>query len=49
MTLKLVIYKMVLNLKFDVTEKTQIPLKYKKTMVNVVTENGTWVRLKPLK
>lgn len=48
MSLKLVIYKMLLNLKFDVTEKTQIPLQYKKTMVNIVTENGTWIKLKPL-
>lgn len=48
MTLKLIIYKMILNLKFDVCEKTQIPLQFKKTMVNISTEKGTWIRLKPL-
>lgn len=39
---------MLLNFKFDVSEKTQIPLKYKKTMMNVITENGIWVKLTTL-
>lgn len=49
MTVKTVLYKMLLNFCFEVTEKTQIPLQYKKTMMTVGAEKGFWVQLKPLK
>lgn len=49
MNVKIVLYKMLLNFSFEVTAKTQIPLRYKKTMMNVTAENGFWVQLKPLK
>lgn len=49
MSVKSVLFNMLLNFSFEVTEKTQIPLKYKKTMTNVAAENGTWVQLKALK
>jgi len=48
MNVKTVLYKMLLNFSFEVTEKTEIPLRYKKTMMNVAIENGTWVQLKLL-
>lgn len=48
MTVKTILYNFLLNFSFEVTEKTQIPLKYKKTMLNIVAENGIWLELKPL-
>lgn len=49
MTVKTILYNMLSNFSFEVTQKTQIPLKYKKTMMNVVAENGIWIELKVLK
>lgn len=49
MNVKTVLYYMLLNFTFEVTEKTQIPLKYKKSMMVVGAENGFWVQLKPIK
>lgn len=49
MTVKTVLYKMLLNFCFEVTGQTQIPLQYKKTMMTVGAEKGFWVQLRPLK
>ena len=49
MTVKSILYELLLNFRFEVTQKTQIPMKYKKSMINIVAENGIWVDLKVLK
>lgn len=48
MNVKTVLYNMLLSFSFEVSEKTQIPLQYKKTMMNVVAENGFWIKLNRL-
>lgn len=48
MNVKTIIYQMLLDFRFEVSTKTQIPLKYKKTMMNVVAETGWWIKLKKL-
>lgn len=47
MEIKTVIYYLLLNFNFEVTEKTQMPLKYAKSPIGVKTEKGVWVALKP--
>lgn len=50
MNLKTVLYNMLLSFSFEVTEKTPIPLTFKKTLAaNFAVENGNWIRLKLLK
>ncbi|CRL05076.1 CLUMA_CG018180, isoform A [Clunio marinus] len=48
MIVKTILYKMLLNFSFDVSEKTQIPLQYKKSMMTVGAEKGYWIKLKSL-
>lgn len=48
MSIKTILYNVLLSFSFEVTVKTQIPLVYKKTMLNVGAENGIWLQLKPL-
>lgn len=48
MNVKTVIYYMVLNFELKVCEKTQIPLKYARTITAIKMENGTWVELKAI-
>lgn len=48
MDVKTVIYQMLLNFSFEVTEKTPIPFKFKKSMMSVGAEDGFWIKLKPL-
>ena len=48
MDVKTVLYQMLLNFNFEVTEKTQIPFKFRKSMINVGAEKGFWLQLKPL-
>ncbi|CAO1441584.1 unnamed protein product [Diamesa hyperborea] len=47
MEMKTIIYYLLLNFKFEVTAKTQIPLQYAKTQVALKTERGVWVALVP--
>ena len=49
MELKSVLYCMILNFQFKVCEKTQIPIKYEKSMVSTKMEKGVWVELKKIK
>ena len=49
MEMKTVLYNLILNFQFKVCEKTQIPIKYEKTMVAKKMEKGIWVSLKALK
>ena len=49
MNVKAVIYFMILNFQFNVCEKTQIPIKYEKSMFTLKMENGTWIELKEIK
>lgn len=49
MEVKLTLYAMLQYFSFEVSEKTQVPLKFKKTMMNVVAENGNWIAINPLK
>lgn len=45
MNVKTVIYYMLLNFQFKVCEKTQIPIKYGKSLVSMKMENGVWIEL----
>lgn len=47
MEMKAVVYYLLLNFSFDVTEKTQIPLKMQKSPSRLVSEKGIWIALKP--
>lgn len=47
MEMKTIIYYLLLNFKFEVTAKTQIPLQYAKTQFGLKTERGVWVALVP--
>lgn len=47
MEMKVVIYYLLLNFSFEVTEKTQIPLKLEKSPTKIAPEKGIWVELKP--
>lgn len=49
MNLKVVLYHMLLNFSFEVSEKTPIPFRFKKSMTNVGAENGFWLKLKPVR
>lgn len=49
MELKTIFYYLVLNFSLEVTEKTQIPLKFDKNPIGLKTERGIWVALKPRK
>lgn len=46
MQVKALIYHLSLNFSFHVTEKTQIPLKLKKSFGSVTTEKGIWIGFK---
>jgi cytochrome P450 family 9 len=45
--MKTIFYYLLLSFSFEVTEKTQIPLKFAKTPFAIRPENGTWVELRP--
>ncbi|XP_062558865.1 probable cytochrome P450 9f2 [Armigeres subalbatus] len=47
MEMKAVVYYLLLNFSFEVTEKTQIPLKLEKSPTKIASENGIWLELKP--
>lgn len=47
MEMKTVFYYLLLNFKLAVTEKTKIPLEFKKVPVGIKIENGVWVGLEP--
>ena len=47
MELKTIFYYLMLNFSFEVTEKTQIPLKLAKIPFSSKSEKGVWVALKP--
>ncbi|KXJ83959.1 hypothetical protein RP20_CCG022305 [Aedes albopictus] len=47
MEMKAVLYYLLLNFSFEVTEKTQIPLKMAKTPSRIAAEKGIWIALKP--
>lgn len=47
MEVKTIFYYLLLNFTFEVTEKTQIPLKYAKNPVGIQAEKGIWLALKP--
>jgi len=47
MEIKAVLYYLLLNFEFKVTEKTQIPIKLLKTPVGVTAEKGVWLELYP--
>ena len=47
MELKTIFYYLMLNFKFEVTEKTQIPLKLANNPIGIKTEKGIWMALKP--
>lgn len=49
MVVKEIVVNMLQNFSFEVSEKTQIPLKYKKSMMNVASEKGIWLQIKNLK
>lgn len=49
MSVKTVLFKALLNFSFEVSGKTQIPLRFKKSMMQISAENGFWVHVKPLK
>jgi cytochrome P450 family 9 len=49
MEFKTVLYYMLLNFKINVCEKTQIPLKYLKSMTVVKAEKDIWIELEKLK
>ena len=49
MEVKTVLYHMILNFQFKVCEKTQIPIKYEKSMISMRMEKGTWIELKAIK
>lgn len=47
MELKTIFYYLLLNFSFEVGEKTQIPLQFKKVPFGMATEKGIWAQLKP--
>lgn len=49
MIIKAVLYHLLLNFKLEPNEKTEIPLKIKKTLVGTIPENGIHLELKPRK
>lgn len=48
MEVKAVLYNLILNFKFKVCEKTQIPIKYEKSLVAKKMEKGIWVQMSAL-
>jgi cytochrome P450 family 9 len=46
MEVKGIFYYLMLNFSLEVTEKTQIPLKFQKNPFVVRPEKGIWVQLK---
>lgn len=47
MTVKAILYHLLLSFSFEVNEKTDIPIKFKKTPFTMHTENGMNIELKP--
>lgn len=47
MEIKTVFYYLLLNFKFEVNAKTQIPLKFATAPVGLKTEKGIWVSFVP--
>ena len=47
MELKTIFYYLMLNFRFEVTEKTQIPLKLVNNPITAKTEKGIWMALVP--
>ncbi|XP_055696952.1 probable cytochrome P450 9f2 [Phlebotomus papatasi] len=47
MELKTLIYYMMLNFSLEVTEKTQIPLKFGKSFSSLASESGIHIKLRP--
>lgn len=47
MEIKAILYYLLLNFSFEPNEKTQIPIKLKKTAFNLLPENGMHLKLKP--
>ncbi|XP_055619244.1 probable cytochrome P450 9f2 [Toxorhynchites rutilus septentrionalis] len=47
MEVKAVMYYLLLNFSFDVHQKTQIPLRLKKSLMRVMPEKGFWIELTP--
>lgn len=45
MEVKAVLFYMLLNFRFEVTEKTQIPLKYSMKPMETLPEKGVWLKL----
>lgn len=47
MEVKAILYYLLLNFSFEVNEKTEIPVKLKKSPFNLGTENGMHIQFKP--
>ena len=47
MEIKAIVYHLVSKFRIEPNEKTQIPLKLKKTPVSVTAEDGVQLRFKP--
>jgi cytochrome P450 family 9 len=47
MELKTIMFYLLQNFSFEVTEKTQIPLEYEKVPFGMKPEKGIWIGLKP--
>ncbi|CAO1431140.1 unnamed protein product [Diamesa serratosioi] len=47
MEIKTVLYYLLLNFTFDITEKTQIPLKLENSPIQLKIEKGVWIALNP--
>ena len=47
MEIKTVLYYLLLNFTFDITENTQIPIKLEKIPFGLKTEKGIWMALTP--
>lgn len=46
MAAKVMLYELVLNFELTTIQKTQVPIKIKKTLGNLATEDGIWIGLK---
>ena len=47
MELKTILFYLLLNFTFDITDKTQIPLRLEKNPFGLKTEKGAWMALTP--
>lgn len=47
MQIKAILYNLLLNFSFEANEKTEIPLKLKKSPFSLNPENGMFLELKP--